>query len=52
MHIEDKKIKDQEYIKVKDRTVIYYIQIDSISEEQMESMMVETFPYSYYEVYN
>jgi hypothetical protein len=50
--MEDKKIKDTEYIKVKDRTVIYYIQIDSISEEQMENMMVETFPYSYYEVYN
>jgi len=44
--------KQKEYIKVKDKTVVYYVQIDSLKEQQMEDNMVETLPYSYYEVYN
>lgn len=44
--------KQKEYIKIKDKTVVYYVQIDSVTEQEMEDMMVETLPYSYYEVYN
>ena len=39
------------YLKVKDNTVIYYVKIDSISEDQMEDMMVDSIHYGYSESY-
>lgn len=42
---------DKEYIKVKDKTVIYYLQIDSLTEDQMEDMMVDSIHYGYAESY-
>lgn len=42
---------NKEYIKVKDKTVIYYLQIDSLTEDQLEDYMVESIPYSYNEIY-
>jgi len=52
--LENKPLNKQDkelYLKVKDNTVIYYVKIDSISEDQMEDMMVDSIHYGYSESY-
>lgn len=52
--LENKPLNKQHkelYLKVKDNTVIYYVKIDSISEDQMEDMMVDSIHYGYSESY-
>lgn len=46
-----KKEDKQLYLKLKDNTVIYYVKIDSISENEMEDMMVDSIAYGYSESY-
>lgn len=52
--LENKPLNKQDkqlYLKVKNNTVIYYVKIDSISEDQMEDMMVDSIHYGYSESY-
>lgn len=52
--LENKPLNKQDkelYLKVKDNTVIHYVKIDSISEDQMEDMMVDSIHYGYSESY-
>lgn len=52
--LENKTLNKQDkqlYLKLKNNTVIYYVKIDSISEDQMEDMMVDSIHYGYSESY-
>jgi hypothetical protein len=39
------------YIKVKQKTIIYYSVTQDLSEDQLEGMMVESIPFGYTESY-
>lgn len=43
---------EKEYITLKDRTVVYYVKIDTVSDEQVEDMMTESVSYEYQESYS
>lgn len=40
------------YIKVKEKTVIFYSKTTSLSDEEIEQFMVDTIPYDYTELYS
>lgn len=43
---------EKEYITLKDKTVVYYVKIDTVSDEQVENMMTESVSYEYQESYS
>lgn len=43
---------EKEYITLKDKTVVYYVKIDTVSDEQVEDMMTESVSYEYQESYS
>jgi hypothetical protein len=45
------KPQNKFYIKVKQKTVIYYSVTQDLSEDQLEGMMVESTPFGYTESY-
>lgn|GEM_PF-3780812 len=42
----------KEYLTLKDKTVVYYVKIDTVSDEQLEDMMTESVSYEYQESYS
>jgi hypothetical protein len=45
------QLKDKLYIKVKQKTVIYYSVVKDVSDDQLEGMMVDSIPFGYTEPY-
>jgi hypothetical protein len=43
--------QDKLYIKVKEKTIIYYSVTQDLTEDQVEDMMVDSVPFGYTETY-
>lgn len=43
--------QDKLYIKIKDKTVIYYSVTKDLTDDQLEDMMIESSPFGYTETY-
>jgi hypothetical protein len=43
--------QDKLYIKIKEKTVIYYSVTKDLTDDQLEGMMVESAPFGYTETY-
>jgi len=43
--------QDKLYIKVKEKTIIYYSVTQDLTEDQVENMMVDSVPFGYTETY-
>ena len=40
------------YVKVRDKTVIFYTKTQQIDEDKIEELMIESIPYDYQDIYS